>query len=366
MTVKPKVLIIQDVDEKSEAFLDFSKRFECIRYRPTTEEQFIADMKVAPYNDIAAVWAMWTGFIEFGPVRAEVIKALPPTVRVFGISSVGYDRYDVEQFSRQGIVLCNSPGMGSHAVAELALFLVLSTFRFTSAFEHMLRQERNTIRCRNLMNSSGWDNATGLPVTNPNPGLFFFGESVGGRPVQTAYSRRCGVVGAGSIGKEIMKRVAACGMSVHYYTRTPLKPDVLATLPSDMVAHGSLEELLPNCDVIVLSVPLSAATKHMLNARTMALMPAGSRIVNVGRGPLIEENALLDALDSGHISSAGLDVFEMEPVIQERLAKRWDVTLLPHVGSSAVDTIGAAEINIMANIEDVLAGGKGRTPVNAV
>lgn len=322
-------------------------------------------MQQPEISDIAAVWAMWVGFVEFGPVSSAVIAALPSSVKVFAIASVGYDRYDIDQFTRQGILVCNSPGMGTYAVADIALFLLLSTFRYTTVYEHILRQDKHTILTRNKVNSNAWSNKTGLPETLDDLSKFAFGDKIGGKRLQSTFGKRCGIVGAGAIGKEIVKRVSVMGMAVHYCTRTPLTKTALEELPAaNMTAYSSLEELLPNCDIVILSLPLGPATHHLLNAKTIAMLPVGAKIVNVGRGPLIDTEALIEALESGHISSAGLDVFEFEPLIQERLLNRWDVTLLPHLGSCSVDTVIAAENNIMANIDNILNGGLGLNALN--
>ncbi|KAK9327152.1 hypothetical protein V1520DRAFT_372254 [Lipomyces starkeyi] len=197
---------------------------------------------------------------------------------------------------------------------------------------------------------------------------FAFGDNVAGRSVTCPTGKRCGIVGMGAIGKEIARRAVAFGMSVHFYTRTPLSSETLATLPvSSMIAYSSLQDLLPNCDVIVLCVPLGAHTHHILNTKSLALLPKGARVVNVGRGGLIDTEALVAALDSGHLTSAGQDVFEGEPEIQEILLDRWDVTILPHIGSATLESVVTAEDAIMRNIENVvLEGGCGITPVNCI
>ncbi|KAK9325641.1 hypothetical protein V1517DRAFT_313934 [Lipomyces orientalis] len=364
MTGRPKVLIISDITESNPTYIEFSKKFECIRYVPTTKEQLLTDLQSEKLRDITAIWAMWFGFAELGgTIEKDVFEAIPPSVKVVSIAPVGYDRYDIDFLTKRGIILTNNPGLGADAVADIALFLVLATFRFTTVLEHSLRKERQVFRSREVLNSDKFVN--GIP-SRREENVFGFGNNIGGRTITSPGGKRCGVVGVGAIGKEIIRRVVAFGMSAHYYTRTPLPSETLATLPaSSMTAYSSLDELLPNCDVIVLCVPLSVHTYHILNSKTLALLPQGARVVNVGRGGLIDSDALVAALDSGHLTSAGLDVFEGEPQIPEILLDRWDITILPHIGSATQETVISAENGIMRNIENVvLEGGSGITPVN--
>ncbi|KAK9465926.1 hypothetical protein V1512DRAFT_265051 [Lipomyces arxii] len=359
---KPKVLVVNDITTDRQPFLEFQKKFECIRYHPTTKEQFALDMQKPEYSDIQAVWNMFYGFIEFGQVDDQVYDALPPTVKVFSIGSVGYDRFNVAKLTDLGIILTNNPGLGAGAVADIALYLTLSTFRFLSVFEHSLRHVGQLFDARNGLNSDRFEN--GIPA-KPEVAKFGFGDNVGGRVVTSPHGKRCGVIGMGAIGKEIVGRMKAIGMEIHYYTRTPLTQDALDTLPV-MVAHDSVEDLLPVCDVVILAVPHSPATQHLLNSTSLSLLPHGARVVNIGRGALIDTEALLDALNTGQVSAAGLDVFEGEPGIHPGLLNRWDVTILPHVGSATLDTVIEAEDSVMKNIENVLMGGDGLTPVNKV
>ncbi|KAK9449495.1 uncharacterized protein V1518DRAFT_416160 [Limtongia smithiae] len=369
---RPKVLIVSEISEENPVYIEeFSRHFECIHYRPTSIAQFEADLTKPEYADIAGVWAMWLGFAEFGPgkLSPRVLNALPPTVKVFAIATIGYDHYDVDAFTKRGIVFTHNRGIGSLQVADIALFLLLATFRFTSALEHHLRTRGSLPLARGDARVEVFDHsvANRNAVAAATPRLAYeFGDRVGGRPVESPYGRRCGIVGMGAIGKEVVRRVIGLGMSVHFYTRTPLAHIVLEKLPMHAVTvYSSLEELLPNCDVIVLCLPLTPQSKHMLNDDTLAKLPAGARVVNVGRGGLIDTDALVRALDSGHISAAGLDVYESEPELPSSLRERWDVTLLPHIGSATIETVEMAEIGVMRNIENVLLQhGKGITPLN--
>ncbi|KAK9428222.1 hypothetical protein V1505DRAFT_402047 [Lipomyces doorenjongii] len=368
---KPKVLIISDITEENPLYANhFSQKFECIRYRPTTKEQYFEDIKSDKLQDINAVLVMWYAFIELGAtLDKDIIEALPQTVQVFAFASVGHDRYDVDQFTRKKIILTNNRGLGSVQVAEIAMHLMLSTFRFTSALEHTLRKYNHLNKARGAARLEVFAEACPNDCVVDAAALrrYEFGSEIGGRQALSPFGKRCGILGLGAIGREIAIRAAAFGMSIHYYTRTPLTKDVLSQLPAHkMTAYPSVDELLPNCDVLILAIPLSTETKHIINAHSLYLLPQGARIVNIGRGALIDTAALLAALDDGHISAAGFDVYECEPDLPDGFADRWDITVLPHIGYATADALTEAENGVMRNIEDVLDGGCGITPINKI
>ncbi|KAK9480985.1 D-isomer specific 2-hydroxyacid dehydrogenase [Lipomyces japonicus] len=362
---KQQVLIISDITEWNPKFAnDFSKKFECIHYTvPAKKEDFFADLK-GKLKNISAIWAMWAGFSAYGTkVGDDIISQLPKSVKIFAISPVGYDRYDIESFTKHGIIVSNSRALGSNAVADIALHLLLSTFRFTTALELSLRKEQNLFLARSKINSTSFIDGKPKPRSD---GSFAFGDNVGGRVVTSPAGHNCGILGLGAIGKNIARRVATLNMNVHYFTRTPIDPEILTALPP-MTAHSDLDEFFSVSDALILALPLTEDTKYIVNATTLAKLPSGARIINVGRGGLINTDDLVAALDAGHISAAGLDVYEAEPAIPANLLERWDVTLLPHVGSATIETVEQAENGIMANIENVLLeGGRGITPLNNI
>ncbi|KAK9456527.1 hypothetical protein V1511DRAFT_204114 [Dipodascopsis uninucleata] len=365
MSTKPKVLIVADVTETNKVYEDFQSKFECINYKITTKEKLLEDLKTK-YNDIRAIWAMWLGFVELGfIVEDDIQEAFPDSVDVIALASVGYDRFNIDLLTRKGIKLCNSPANESQGVAEIALHLMLSTFRYTSLYEHLLREKKNLGIARYSVDTDMW--IKGMPKRQEGE-AYSLGHNIGGRPSHSLKNRVCGIFGMGSIGREIAKRAFAFDMKVHYYTRTPLSEKVSVThglCLASMTAHSTIEELFKACDVLVLCVPLTPQTSGVVNTDSIRIMKPGVKIVNVGRGRLVNIPDLVEALDSGHVSAAGLDVYPDEPHLPEDLVNRWDVTLLPHIGSSTQETNISAENICMKNIEDiVLNGGPGISPVN--
>lgn len=183
-----------------------------------------------------------------------------------------------------------------------------------------------------------------------------FGEKIGDRFISGPRGHSVGIAGLGDIGKEIGKRLNAIGMTVHYTKRVPLTKAEQAELGFKATYHESFESMLPHSELLVLSLPLSAHTHHIVNEKTIAQLPDGARIVNIGRGGLIDTQALIASLKSGKISGVGLDVFEKEPSIEPELLGRWDVILTPHLGSSTYDVAVAAENTCMTNITEYYFG----------
>ncbi|KAG0369102.1 hypothetical protein BGX24_002550 [Mortierella sp. AD032] len=176
-----------------------------------------------------------------------------------------------------------------------------------------------------------------------------------------------GIVGMGGIGKAVAKRAQALGMKIVYHNRRPI------TITGDNEAFlteatylPTLDALLSTSDVVSIHVPLSPETRYLFRADQFSTMKAGSYLLNTSRGPVVDEEALVQALASGHIAGAGLDVFEHEPKVHPELLKNMDVALMPHLGAFTVETITKMEALTMENIDLFLSSGALLTPVNHV
>lgn len=195
--------------------------------------------------------------------------------------------------------------------------------------------------------------------------IYSFGDSIGDRFVRQPRGHSVGIAGFGAIGKEIGSRLNAIGMKIHYTKRTKLTPSEESSLGYPVTFHDSVEHMLPFSDLLVLALPISPQTRHLLNDRTLALLPREARIVNIGRGGLIDTSALLRSLKSGRVAGAALDVFENEPIVEKDLCSRWDVILTPHIGSSTHENVLGAEKICMNNITNLFYGdGQSLTIVN--
>lgn len=336
----------------------FTEKYRVIQYTLTTREQLIADLADS-LKQIEAIVLYWDAFFPVGGLDQELLNAIPESVKVVTLPSVGHEHVNGALLRTRGISLCNTQAISGQAVADLALFLTLACFRFTNIFEHSLRSCGNSAHARK--DALAFDPETGVPTKDSNKSLdysvYAFGEHVGNNiPVQSPHGHKAAIIGFGAIGQEIGKRLACLGMEIHYYKRTALSQVKANELGYEAHYHSTLESIFPVAELLVLALPLTPQTKHMVNASSIETLPNGSRIVNVGRGPLIDQKALVDALKSKKVLSAGLDVYEKEPIVEQELLQRQDVTLLPHIGGSTLDVAEDSTTNCLANVDLLLSG----------
>jgi glyoxylate reductase len=245
-------------------------------------------------------------------------------LRVVGNAAVGYDNIDVAHAHTLGIAVCNTPGVLDATTADLAFLLILTATRNTSTAESDLRHGR----------WGGWGFGTHL--------------------AHDVHGATLGVIGYGRIGRAVAQRAAGFDMEVIHTSRTD------TGLPG---YAPELATLLARSDVVSLHVPLTESTRHLIGAAELALMKPTAVIVNTARGPVIDGEALADALEAGTIYGAGLDVFEGEPAVNPRLLEAPRTSLLPHIGSATIATRTAMARLACQGVCDVLAG---VTPPNLV
>jgi glyoxylate reductase len=250
-------------------------------------------------------------------IDAGVLAAGQGRLRVVANVAVGFDNIDVEAATAAGVIVCNTPGILDETTADLAFLLVLAAARRTSEAEAVLRAGR-------------W---TGFHIEE------FLGRDVHGATL--------GLVGYGRIGRAVARRAEGFAMEVLHHTRTPTgEPGWV----------GDLQELLGRADIVSLHVPLTTATRHLVGRAELAAMKPTAILVNTARGPVVDEEALADALEGGVIAAAGIDVFEAEPVVHPRLLAAPGAVLLPHIGSATVATRTAMARLACASARSVLAG----------
>ena len=258
-------------------------------------------------------------------IDAEVLKAgQSGRLRVVANAAVGYDNIDVATAHALGIAVCNTPGVLDATTADLAFLLILAATRSTTEAEDDLRRGR----------WDGWGFTTHLS--------------------HDVHGATLGLVGYGRIARAVAQRAAGFDMEVLHTSRTD------TGLPGYV---AELDELLARADIVSLHVPLTESTHHLIGAAELALMKSTAVLVNTARGPVVDENALVDALESGTIHGAGLDVFDGEPAVNPRLLRAPRITLLPHIGSATVATRTRMARLASQGECDVLAG---TTPPNAV
>ncbi|MEV7632949.1 2-hydroxyacid dehydrogenase [Microbacterium sp. NPDC089318] len=270
--------------------------------------------------DAAKVRAVVTSG-RFG-VPDELMAALP-NLELVANFGVGYDTTDVSQAVERGIRVTNTPDVLTDCVADTALGLMLDVFRRFGAAERFLRDGR-------------WESG-GFPLTRR-----FSGSTVG-------------ILGLGRIGRAIAQRAAAFDTTILYCTRRPVDE-----VPWEHVATPV--ELARRVDVLVVAVPGGGATERLVDAEVIRAIGPDGYLVNIARGSVVDEDALIAALENGEIAGAGLDVFANEPHVPERLV-RDDVTLLPHVGSGTTETREDMRDLTLANLRAHLAGEPLPTPI---
>jgi phosphoglycerate dehydrogenase-like enzyme len=242
---------------------------------------------------------------------------------------VGYDNVDIHAAGARGIVVCNVPDYGAEEVADHALMLLLAA-------------ARRLLPAHQALRDGTWDTT-----------LVFGAPRLRGQTL--------GLVGCGRIGTALALRAKALGMRVVAYD--PYRPDGLDKALG-IERAGSLEELLPQAHFLSLHCPLTRETRHLLNERTLALLPRGAYVVNTARGPCVDLPALARALDAGRVAAAGLDVFEREPLDDERIRRHPRVVLTPHAAFYSAE--GWIEMRTKGAQEGrrLLLGEAVRNPVN--
>lgn len=238
------------------------------------------------------------------PIDRETIRAAPG-LKIISNYAAGYNNIDVQEASRRGIHVTNTPGVLTETTADLTWALILSASRRLYQSERVLR-------------SGKW---TGWAPTH------FLGSDVHGKTL--------GVIGLGRIGKAVARRAAGFSMNVVYHNRNRLSPAEERRLGARFL---SLADLMKISDFVSLHLPLTPASRHLIDSRAFQRMKRTAFLINTARGPIVDEKALVRALESGRIAGAGLDVFEDEPRVNARLRKMEQAVLLPHIGSASRDT----------------------------
>ena len=253
---------------------------------------------------------------------AEVVARLDTRLRIVANHSVGVDHCDLPALKAKGIVVTNTPDVLSEATAELAMLLMLGAARHAVAGDRLVR-------------SGGWDSWAPM---------FLVGTQVTGA--------RLGIVGMGRVGRAFARLARGFGMEIHYHNRTRLTPEE----EQGATFHATLDTLLPVSDFLSLHCPATPATRHLMNAETLARLPRGAILVNTARGALVDEPALLAAIRSGHLAAAGLDVFETEPGGYPPFATEDSIFMLPHIGSGTMRTRDAMGFRALDNLDAFFAG----------
>jgi glyoxylate reductase len=293
---------------------------EIVRYADDTELEALV---AARGHDVVGL-----GPLLSTPVDRSLLDRLPK-LRVIANCAVGVDNVDLDAAGERKIVVTNTPDVLTDATADLTWALILAVARRLQEGDALVRSGA----------WAGWHPRQLL-------GLELAGSTLA-------------VLGLGRIGEAVARRAAGFKMDVIYWSRSP-RPDLESRL---MLRRFPLEKALERADVVSIHLPLNDETRHLLDADRIARMKPGAILVNTARGPIVDEAAIAEALERGHLAGAGLDVYEDEPRVHPRLLAHSRTVLLPHLGS-ATDATRLAMARLMAdNLSAVLAGRPTPTPV---
>ncbi|KAK9485824.1 D-isomer specific 2-hydroxyacid dehydrogenase [Lipomyces starkeyi] len=315
---KPHVLLLGEIVHAKaewEALSDVATLSVC---DSASKEDFIKDL-AGKYSDIAAVYHM-NDSKAASVIDKDIIDALPPSLKFICHNGAGYDMINVNACTEKGILMSNTPGTVDDATADVNMFLILGALREFNLAMTTLRE-------------GNWNK--GVPLSHDPEGKVL------------------GVLGMGGIGRAVKRRAEGFGMITQYHNRKPLSDEMAAG-----AKYVSFDELLATSDVISLNLPLNAHTRHIINKEAFAKMKDGVVLVNTARGAVIDEQALVDALESGKVRCAGLDVFEAEPKIHPGLIANENVILLPHVGTRTYETQKKMEIQVIENVRSAITEAK--------
>ena len=255
-----------------------------------------------PVPELARQVADVEAIIPMGahPIPEQVIAAAP-RLRIVAVAAVGYNIVDVAAATRRGVLVTNTPGVLTDTTADMAWALMLGVARRVPESDRFVRAGKWT--------GVYWSQLMGADV----------------------HGATLGVIGLGRIGQAIARRAQGFGMRVLYHKRTP-DPEAARRVGAE---YRSKTDLLRESDFVVLSIPLTSETRHLIGAAELALMKPTAFLVNVARGPVVDEAALVEALRTKRIAGAGLDVFEEEPKLHPGLLGLENLALTPHIGSAS-------------------------------
>ena len=323
MTDRPKILVTQRVPDPAypllEAIGDVEANMEEGSIWPYEEL-----LRRGPGHDY--IYCLLTDNIDAGFL--EACAASTPRLKMVANMAVGFNNIDVEAATRLGIAVSNTPGVLSDTTADLAFALLMATARRIPEAERFLRAGKY----------KGW-----------GP-LLFCGAEVHGSTL--------GLIGAGRIGKIVSKRASGFDMKVIYYDVYRMSPEDEALYH---VTYMPMEEVLRQADFVSVHTPYMPSTHHLIGERELKMMKPTAILINTARGPIVDEKALAQALQSGTIAGAGLDVFENEPAVEPGLLAMENAVLLPHIASASLKTR-----TLMATMasDNIVAHYKGETPPN--
>ncbi|KAF4782173.1 D-isomer specific 2-hydroxyacid dehydrogenase [Colletotrichum scovillei] len=324
---KPIVLQLGQIEHAHDTWASLADVAQIIKPKATNRAEFLEECKSGALDGVNAIYRTFASVHITGRIDAELIAALPSSVGFICHNGAGYDQIDIPACTSRSpnpILVSNTPTAVDDATADIAIFLILGALRNLNASILSIRDGK-------------WKG-------QPPPPL--------GRDPQ---GKILGILGMGGIGRNMAKKARAFGMEVRYFNRTRLEGHLEEECGASYV---DFETLLRESDVISLNLPLNAHTRHIISTPQFDLMKPGVVVVNTARGAVIDEAALVSALDSGKVASAGLDVFENEPEVHPGLLANPNVLIVPHMGTWTLETTVKMEKWAIGNVRRAVTEAK--------
>ncbi|KKK20594.1 hypothetical protein P175DRAFT_0474799 [Aspergillus ochraceoroseus IBT 24754] len=316
----PAALLIGEITHARKEWEEISSILTLKEFPSGTREDFIQNCKDGQYDDVEVIYRSNTSTKYTGPFDAEMVSVLPKTLKYICHNGAGYDNIDIPACSEKGIAVSSTPVAVNNATADVGIFLMIGALR--QAY---------------------------VPLAAIRDGKWH-GQTTLGRDPQ---GKVLGILGMGGIGREMAIRAKAFGMKIQYHNRSRLSPEL-----EGGATYVSFDDLLATSDVFSLNLALNPSTRHIIGEKEFQKMKDGVVIVNTARGALIDEKALVAALESGKVMSAGLDVYENEPVVEAGLLNNPKVMLLPHIGTMTLETQKEMELLVLKNLWSAVQKGE--------
>ncbi|ORY62383.1 glyoxylate reductase [Pseudomassariella vexata] len=315
---KPKVILLGKIEHAHNTWNSIESIADVVIPKSTDRAAFLAECDTGAFEGVSVAYRTFDSFSISGKVDAELLSHLPPSLKFICHNGAGYDQVDVLACAERGIRVSNTPSAVDDSTADIAMFLLLGALRNLNVPLLSMRKGE-------------WRGKADLPSLGHDP-----------------QGKVLGILGMGGIGRNMAKKARAFGMKIRYHNRTRLSEHLERECEAE---YRGFEDLLREIDVLSLNLPLNPATRHTISTEQFAMMKPGVVIVNTARGAVMDEAALVAALDSGHVASAGLDVYEDEPVVHPGLLANPRALLVPHMGTWTVETQTKMEEWTISNVK---------------
>ncbi|KAF8456777.1 D-isomer specific 2-hydroxyacid dehydrogenase [Kalaharituber pfeilii] len=327
MQQRKKVLLLGGIEHAHEQWNTVSEIAEVVLPKSTNREEFIEECKSGALDGVIATYRTFDSVSITGRFDEELVNALPESLKFICHTGAGYDQVDIAPCTARGIRVSNVPTAVNDATADVNMFLIIGALRNFNV--GMVALRKGEWRGKNTK----------------------LGHDPQGKVL--------GILGMGGIGRNLKNKAEAFNMKVQYHNRRRLPPN-----EEDGAKYVSFDELLATSDVISLNLPLNERTRHIISTKEFEKMKDGVIVVNTARGAVMDEDALVKALDSGKVASCGLDVYEQEPTyIHPGLVSNPHVMLIPHLGTYTVETQTKMEVWNIDNLIQAIQTGTLKSPV---